>query len=101
MRVVVAGIAAALAVTGCSSGQSPGESQDPSKMTEDLEKRAVEIEEKADQAVLAVERDAQAELERLQSAQSEADANRAADEAGEREARRGEPATRSPASPTR
>ena len=77
---------AALALSGCAAENGADAVQDPSKMSDALEQRAADIEEKADQAVLVVEREAQAELNQLKAAQAETDANQRADAAGKAEA---------------
>lgn len=54
-----------LSVAACSKETTPAEITDQSKLSGELEERAKAIEEKADQAVLEAERDAEAELVRI------------------------------------
>lgn len=63
-----------LSLAACSGGDEAAESEDPSKLSEELEARATEIEEKADAAAAEVEREAAADLQQLQTEAREADA---------------------------
>lgn len=63
-----------LTLAACSGGEEVGESDDPSKLSAELEARATEIEEKADAAAAEVEREAAADLQQLQAEAREADA---------------------------
>ncbi len=58
-------IGALVLLAGCSDGPAESEIADASQLSEELEARAVEIEDRADQAVIAVEEEAQEELAAL------------------------------------
>lgn len=53
-------------LAACGSPDTKNASDDIGKMDDELEARAVEIEQRANDAAAAVEREAQAELERLE-----------------------------------
>lgn len=65
---------------GCSDKDAVNQVADPSKLSEELEHRATEIEEKAEMAVVIAEREAGAELASLR----EADATEVVDQESER-----------------
>lgn len=77
-------LAAGFSLAACSSEAVDTGSTDPSKLSEDLENRAKEIEEKADMAAVAAERDASAELASLrEEAETRADEDSQNNETGE------------------
>ena len=61
-------LAAMALLTACSGGEQAAGDEDPSKLSAELEVRASEIEQRADEAAAAVERESEAELQRLQAA---------------------------------
>ena len=68
---------AALLLTGCAGGEDAAESEDPSVLSEELEARASAIEKRADEAVLAVEKEAADELAALAAETEQAEADQA------------------------
>lgn len=77
-------LAAGFSLAACSSETVDTGSTDPSQLSEDLENRAKEIEEKADMAAVAAERDASAELASLrEEAETRADEDSQNNETGE------------------
>ncbi len=56
-----------LMLAGCAGGEVADADADPSKLSAELEARATEIEQRADEAVAEVEREAAAELAALQT----------------------------------
>jgi hypothetical protein len=75
-------MAASFSLAACSSEIADTGNLDPSKLSEELEKRAQAIEEKADMAAVAAERDAGAELVSLREAEAaESDQEASTDEA--------------------
>lgn len=73
---------ALLSLAACSGSEEAADSEDPSKLSAELEARASEIETRADEAVAEVEREAQAELAqlRIEAANEDAAEEDAADE---------------------
>ena len=61
----LAAAALVLTLSGCGGDVTTAEVTDQSKLSAELEKNAQDIEEKADQAVLEAEREAEAELTRM------------------------------------
>jgi hypothetical protein len=85
MRCLAAsvGLLLSFALAGCSSEVADTANTDPSKLSEGLEKRAEQIEQKAYMAVAAAEREAAAELELLRAEAAEGDDEEAASTAEE------------------
>lgn len=76
-RLLCAGLTGLLLLSACSDDVADAGSADPSKLSAELEARARDIEEKADMAVVASEREAGAELESLRQEAGNAEAEAA------------------------
>jgi hypothetical protein len=75
----IAGIAALLSLSGCGDSVAPTVSEDPAKLSEELETEARAIEARAAEAVKQAEQDAQAELDAVSAEAAAASAPESAE----------------------